>query len=287
MNYVSQLYNTHPGADIYVVGTGASLRVFPLSFLENKIAIGLNQAWKLLPVKYSITIRPELNIPEFMAGEAPREGITWITKFIKFTTPEQKEFAKAHAERFYYFESVPTDNKERLIQGQSSLAGRNLEWVRKPTENYLYVWSSISQAAVNLAANMGARNIILVGCDNAAVMNNHHAHGQHTMWAGNDPQARYQEYYQGLCEIRAVLRQRGITLISATPFLRVGDCEAEFLDLCQQLTQPAFIENRDISRRVGVAKKQKSSLFRTLRKLMASTPAISEGKADQPPRPTR
>ena len=66
MRSIEELYGRHPGSDIYVVGTGASLRVFPLAFLENKITIGLNMAWKVAPVQYSITIRPELNIPEFM-----------------------------------------------------------------------------------------------------------------------------------------------------------------------------------------------------------------------------
>ena len=42
----------------------------------------------------------------------------------------------------------------------------------------LYQWSSISQTAVNLAANMGAKNVILVGCDNCALLDNHHAHAQ-------------------------------------------------------------------------------------------------------------
>ena len=253
MNYVSQLYDQHPNADIYVVGTGASLRVFPISFLENKITIGLNQAWKILPVKYCITIRPELNIPEFVSNER-RDEIVWITKFSKFTNDEQRRFAADNGHRFYYFDFVPSQNTERLWPGQASLVGRNLQWVRRSTENFLYLWSSISQAAVNLAANMGARNIILVGCDNAPLLNNHHAHNQHTMWADNDPRVRYGQYYEGLKEIRAALRERQVTLLSATPFLRIGSCDEEFTALCHELNQPAFVENADISVKIGVSK---------------------------------
>lgn len=258
MNYVSQLYGAHKGADIYVVGTGTSLRVFPLSFLEDKITIGLNQAWQMLPVKYGITIRPELNIPEFLTGES-REEIVWITKYIKFTTPKQRKFAETHAARFYYFDFVRPENKESLIQGQASVAGRNLDWLRRPVENYLYLWSSISQSAVNLATNMGAKNIILVGCDNAPLADNHHAHAQHTLWAGNDPNVRYREYYEGLREIREALRERKINLLSATPFLRIGDCAEEFAGLCRQLNQPDFIDNGDISRKMGLDRPSQKS----------------------------
>jgi hypothetical protein len=284
MNCVSQLYDTHRGADVYVVGTGASLRVFPLSFLENKITIGLNQAWKLLPVRYAITIRPELNIPEFTTGES-RPEIVWATKFEKFNTIEQKQFAKANAKRFYYFESKVGPNRD--IEGQPSQGGRVLEWIRKPTGNYLYLWSSISQTAVNLAANMGARNIILVGCDNAALMNNHHAHDQHTLWAGNEAMTRYREYYEGLCEIRTALRQRGVNLLSATPFLRLGDCAEEFADLCGLLNKPQTIENTDISRKLRLDKPRRPKLFQALRRWMtrgrgemASQPSSERKSAD-------
>lgn len=263
-------------------GTGASLRVFPLSFLDNKITIGLNQAWKVVPVKYAITIRPELNIPEFLSGEQ-RDEIVWITKYQKFTTEEQRSFANAHSSRFYYFDFVPPHNKEKLLQGQASLAGRNLEWVKRPTENFLYLWSSISQSAVNLAANMGAKNIVLVGCDNAPLLNNHHAHNQHTMWADNDPCVRYREYCEGLCEIRSALRERNVTLLGATPFLRIGPCENEFSQLCEELDRPAFIGNEDISARLGVRKK--GTVERVKRLFTPFLPAARRGNsAPEPPR---
>src|SRR5262245_41569176 len=67
MKWIGELYDAHSGRDIYVVGTGSSLRVFPLEFLADKITIGLNQAWKFLPLTYCITSVPKFNIPELIA----------------------------------------------------------------------------------------------------------------------------------------------------------------------------------------------------------------------------
>jgi len=245
MRSVTELYDRHPGADIYVVGTGTSMRVFPPSFLEGRITIGLNMAWKVAPVTYGITIGPHLNIPEFIPGEQPRPEIAWITKgdkAAKILTPEQA----AHAERnFYSFEiaeRAPTDDGDWVHD-----AGRVLDYVRAPSGPKLYQWSSISQTAVNLAANMGALNIVVVGCDNASLAGNHHAHMQHTKWLGAPPDARYRQYYEGLAEVRAALRDRGVTLVSLSPFLKLDDPQGDFARLCGELDQPDLLAGPDIS----------------------------------------
>ena len=57
---ISDLYNKHLGEDIYVVGTGPTLRMLPKGFFNNKIAIGLNQAYKTFDLTYAVTVHPEL-----------------------------------------------------------------------------------------------------------------------------------------------------------------------------------------------------------------------------------
>jgi hypothetical protein len=244
MKSVEELYGKHPGADVFILGTGASVRVFPLSLLEGRIVLGLNMAWKLWPTQYSITMRPELNVPEFLReGDYPK--IQWITKPGKLTTPEQEQFVKREAHRFYAFR---TDGKVcNLPKDQPSQAGRMLDWVRQPSGPFLYLWSSISQSAMNLAANMGARNIFLISCDNCSLAGNHHAHAQHTFWKGADPDLRYQQYEEGCGEVRQALRQRGVNVVSLTPFLSLRDAEGQFQRLCDELSCPDYIENPDIS----------------------------------------
>ena len=246
MRSVSELYGRHVGADIYVLGTGTSLRVFPLGMLEGKITIGLNQAWKLMTPTYAITMMPGLNIPEFLAGEAARPEITWITKPSKIKeqcTPDQAAYADAN---FFGFENSGRTSVTGL--DQAAEGGRELAWVREPHPQKLYLWTSISQSAMNLASNMGARNVVLVGCDNASLGQNHHAHEQHTMWRGQEPSAWYRQYYEGVAEVRAALRERGVNVVSMTPFVKLDGAELDFERLCDELARPPTIVNPDIPR---------------------------------------
>ncbi len=245
MRQVSELYGKHAGDDIYVVGSGASMRVFPPDFLKGRVTIGLNQAWKVAPVRYGITIGPHLNVPEFMPDEAPRPEITWITRRAKAAKVLTEEQFRHADKRFYTFDirhGQATDSTDWV-----SDTGRELDYVRRPTGSNLYQWSSISQTAVNLAANMGARTVILVGCDNCSLADNHHGHQQHTKWLGKPPDERYEQYYEGLAEVRTALRQRGVDLLSLTPFVKLDDPTRDFLALCEELDRPPLLAGEDIS----------------------------------------
>ncbi len=258
MKMVSELYDRHPGSDIYVLGTGPSSRVFPMSVLEGKIVIGCNMAWKLAKVQYCLTIHPDLNIPEFMEGESPRPEITWVTGAEKckgLLTPEQ--YSRAEKE-FYFFKYRGKPNTQP--DNEPSDSGRVLDWVTRPTGDFLYVWSSIAQAAANLAANMGAKNIFLIGCDNAPLGDNHHAHRQHTRWKGVDPQHRYLQYYEGIAEVRTELRKRGVNVVALNPFLKLDMPELDFKRLCGELGVPSLLRGSDISSGHGLVGKLKALL---------------------------
>jgi hypothetical protein len=246
MKKIQEIYGRHPGSDIYIVGTGTSLRVFPLAFLKDKITIGLNQSWKVLDTTYAITMMPKLNIPEFIEGEPGHPGITWVTKPSKVKgqcTPDEVAYAEDH---FYGFENDGRASMTGL--DEPSETGRVLDWVLHPNPDKLYLWTSISQSAMNLAANMGAKNIILVGCDNGAIDGNHHAHDQHTMWKGESPDVRYMQYYEGVAEVRATLRMRGVNVVNMNPFLKVDGPSMDFERLARETGVEKFIENKDIQR---------------------------------------
>lgn len=246
MKSIQELYDRHPGSTIYIVGTGASLRVFPLDFLKDKITIGLNQAWKVVDTTYAITMMPKLNIPEFIDGESAHPDITWITKPSKVggqCTAAEIEHADAH---FYGFEN----NGKASLTGldEPSETGRVLDWVIHPHPQMLYLWTSISQSAMNLASNMGAKNIVLVGCDNGAINGNHHAHDQHTMWKGEDPDVRYQQYYEGVAEVRTALRTRGVNVLTMSPFVKIDAPGQDFARIATEIGAEKFIDNKDIPR---------------------------------------
>ena len=132
--------------------------------------------------------------------------------------------------------------------------------------DYLYLWTSVSQTAVHLAANMGARNVILIGCDNTALAGNHHAHQQHTFWKNEDPNIRYHQYYEGLVEVRTAVRKRGVNVVAVSPFLGIGYHDEDFSVLCKELDVPEFIENKDIS----LAESKRGSLITRLKNSIKS-----------------
>jgi len=266
---VSELYNKYPNSDIYVVGTGASLRVFPHSLLENKIVIGLNMAWKTVPVKYAITIHPDLSMPEMLPDEPDHPEITWVTKYNKSKSVLSPEQFKIVEQKCYFFEMYGRPNTQPPNKPPDT--GRILDWVRRPTENKLYLWTSIAQAGVNLAANMGARNIFLVGCDNCALLGNNHAHKQHTRWRDATPDTRYQEYYEGLAEMRPALRERGVNLVSLTPFLSLERPENDFTRLCGELNQAEYVQSgADISPKLDYKQYYISYLKGKLRRIKSA-----------------
>ena len=266
---VSELYNRHPDSDIYVVGTGASLRVFPHDLLAGKIVIGLNMAWKTVPVQYGITIHPDLSMPEMLPDELPHPEITWVTKHKKSQSLLSAEQFKHVEENCYFFEMTGQENTQPPNKPPDT--GRILDWVRRPTDDKLYLWTSIAQAGVNLAANMGARNIFLIGCDNCALLGNNHAHKQHTRWRDAAPDTRYREYYEGLAEMRPVLRERGVNLVSLTPFLSLERPEDDFTRLCTELDRDRYVQSGpDISPKLDYKSYYVASAKKTIRKLKSA-----------------
>lgn len=89
---------------------------------------------------------------------------------------------------------------------------------------------------------MGARNVILVGCDCTAIDGNDHAHDKPTRWKGVDPEVRYRQYAEGLAEVRLALRERGVALLSLTPFVGLERPENDFKRLCLETQSPSALK---------------------------------------------
>jgi hypothetical protein len=263
-HWISEWNDRWKGRDVYVVGTGPSLRAFPVDILRDRPTIGLNMAWRSAPIDIGITIHPDLNIPEFMPDQPSRGEIDWVVQDsdkVRSLPPDQRRHAYS---AFYFFEADQRANTQPL--GEPSDAGRDLSVVEAATGARLYKWSSISQTAVNLAANMGAKNIILVGCDNTALFDQHHAHDQHTRWLNVPPSHRYRQYYEGLAEVRAALRGRGVNLLSLTPFVSLDRPEEDYGRLLQELELPTLPPPADISPAAAVAPPSDGSRLTALRR---------------------
>jgi hypothetical protein len=189
MPKLDELYKRHVGQDIYIVGTGPTLRLFPLDFLKDKITIGLNQAYHHLHPTYALTIHPYL-IPIQRAQWRSK----WLTK-IKQSDPSWDNHTSQQNDKFFYIfkNSIPT----------------NWDWLNPSLrpENSLYVGCGIHTGAMHLACLMGAKTIFLIGCDFGSIGNQHHAHNQHIEPHQHSINDVYREYFFYAVKTREVLQQ--------------------------------------------------------------------------------
>ena len=189
---ISELYGSEAEKTIYIVGTGPSLRVFPVEFLRDKITIGLNNAWQSVNgLTYILTIHPE-TLP-------PDQGKSKIVT--------KRKGCLTGREPYYFFQN----NKDV----------KDFEYLYT-TNDTLYVGRGIHTGAMSLAAKLGATMVVLVGCDFFSIRNQHHATNQHTQFHGLDPIAVYREYYYNARQVRTRLTEKyPIDFLSMSPFLGV------------------------------------------------------------------
>lgn len=178
MPQLIDLYKAHTGKDIYIIGTGPSLKLFPLAWLKDKITIGLNQAYKLFSPTYSLTIHPYL---------IPIERKKWDTKWLTKTKLSDESWKyhlnNGNVEKFYLF----NNNNNPL----------NFDYLypNKRPKNGLYVGCGIHTGAMHLACLMGAKSVYLIGCDFDYHEKTFHANNQHIELHQYSPSEVFQEYY--------------------------------------------------------------------------------------------
>ena len=197
------LFRKHAGSDIYVVGTGPSSRLFPTDFFDNKIAIGLNQAYRRFNLTYTITVHPELEI-EYRELHSAKKIATKKTQWIVKRKAPNK---------------LPLHDATRYVFSTS------YEW-RKfaggPTDT-LFLGKSVCPTAIDMAIRMGAKNVILVGVDMAEMGGDHHATDQHVQFHNLPANDVYLEYRLWAYKARKLAREKaGVTVLSLTPLLGCG-----------------------------------------------------------------
>lgn len=191
---IHDLYDRHPGADVYVIGTGPSLRCLDLAYFAGKVTVGVNQAWKHLPTTYSVTVHPELVREYEAAGGA---NTRWVVK---------KKPPMAH---------LGLDDPTYYVFGTSY----DVQTVRTRPADTLYLGEGAQTTAMDLAARLGAKTVILVGCDAASLLGDFHAHDQHVRWLGMKADDQYHLYRKRTAQTRAVLRGMGVGVMTLTPFI--------------------------------------------------------------------
>lgn len=160
MKLIEELRDNHKGKTIWIIGTGPSLDEYPDDFFDDKICIGLSYAFVAFPkCTYTMAVhQAEPNLikekyPEFLKkcifALAPKENI----KIFGLIDP--KNYGK---EPYYFNWSGKIDGTEEDFRAslKNIFAGKSTKFAQRGT---------VLHFAIQSAVLMGAKKIILVGCD--------------------------------------------------------------------------------------------------------------------------
>lgn len=214
---IGDLCGPYRGQDLYIIGTGPSVRFFPWHLLDGKITIGLNQAYRHMSPRLSITAHPEL-VVEYEALRKARDPSihgagTWI---VKRKPPMQ---------------DLQLDDKKHYVYNTRE------DWglFGSPEPDTLFLGRGIQCTAVQLAAQMGARSIMLIGVDMGSPGGDHHGHDQHIRSLGLPMPSVYNEYHAWLAKSRRLVRQYyGIPILQLSALLGV-EGDRDYNHLCREL----------------------------------------------------
>jgi len=221
------------GGPAFVIGTGPSLRCFPLEFLARTggFCLGLNQAWKYVKTHYSITVHPEL-VQEYEAAGV--SNTKWIIK---------KKPPMADLEL--------DDPKHHVF-----LTSDDLSTVTRQPADTLYLGEGVQTTAIDLLTRMGAKYIILVGVDMNSVDGDFHGHDQHVRWLGQTPEHQYALYRRYTAKVRFRVREKfGVQVMALTPFLGTNAAHEDYVRLKTELRLPPLPKPKDTSPYVRTKKK--------------------------------
>ena len=149
--------NKHSGKDIWILGSGKSLDFVDNSFFENKITIGVNLAYNRFNLNYNIWHHYYIN----NINEAIKNTIVFVSEYRKC----QKKSTK-------FTDSNIELAKKVIIYKHNEQTFTQLDPrpIFTDTEEIMTGGTTIINA-VGLAVHMGAKNIILCGCDNGSIEN--------------------------------------------------------------------------------------------------------------------
>jgi hypothetical protein len=219
--------NKHIGGDIYIICSGKSCDFIDNSFLENKIKIGINQAFNKCNCEYYI----KKEIVDMTFFELiDKESITFISNgrcgessFSNVPIVEIviKKTNNHNIVLYNNYHNIAFESED-ILQIEDMLANN---------EDTLITSASTITSGIHLALYMGAKNIILVGHDCCDINGESNYTGYHTDKTlsyshGNDINKAKQKYKNWLNQIsdttetiRKILKNKhNVNLLSINPF---------------------------------------------------------------------
>lgn len=209
MQTLQSYKNAFPGATFIIVGSGFSLNWLKNFYSQDSVIIGVNRIARYVPCDYVIAHHHE-SITEIESCGG--YGTLFVSRYpqcvISGDAPDhsgQKYIVYDHCNQGYHkTDFSPFDPEFQEENPTHILTGGN---------------TVIN--AIGLAVYMGAKNIILAGCDGGAINGNSNIQDYH-------PETRESKEYQTghslrslalNMEIRTELEKHGISLMTLSPFL--------------------------------------------------------------------
>lgn len=205
---IATLTDRHKGETVFVIGTGPSLRCLDLEFLKGQTSIGLNQSWRHLASTYQLTVHPELMLDYKRAHTTDPK--LWKTKWVTKKKHPVADISLDDADHYVFETDYAIDTV-----------------TRRPADT-LYLGEGVQTTALDLAARMGARFVVLVGCDGGSLGGDFHAHDQHVRWLGMRPNDQYALYRRTTAAVRKRLRALGVSVLTLSPFIGVNAAEEDY-----------------------------------------------------------
>jgi hypothetical protein len=202
---ITNLRGVHAGYDLHVIATGPSAGFVDESFFDNKIAIGVNEAWmRFLNVDY--LVRKETA----RSNAAYQTGIPLIVS--KYNCGSRSatlnSFPGPHPYYVFDHEHNGLDEMDLSVVG---------------TDRIVVSWSTIT-SAIHIAAYMGAANIVIVGHDCGVVDGKQRMPGLPQALGG---ETFHRDWLTKIEPQTIALRERlrevyGCNVYSINPFLNFG-----------------------------------------------------------------
>lgn len=181
---IIELKNSQPGKDIYIIASGASLNHIDPNFFNNKITIGVNQAYRKFKCDY-IVRKEGSHLRESIQTGAKVVCSLWDSGGI-YRGKRKKNTDGFENLNFYVFEHL--ENKHTSI-----------DFSVLQTDKLIVSYSTIT-SAIHFAAYLGAKNIILVGHD-CGLINNKHTFDNYYSDISETPWKNWDQYKKWLGEI--------------------------------------------------------------------------------------
>ncbi len=221
---IAELRDIFLHQDFYIVGSGPSSNLFPLEFLQDKICISLNDAFKMHPAITPVALMHS----SLYAYRGDKTNAPIHPHFHNIKYPVAKvsgrvllpeELSDWDNPHFYFYEWSHDINKI---------------WSMTKSTNHLhYTPEGCSlHAALQLAWIMGARNIFVIGCDSRTMGGKHYAEYNKDNFRNDEVlklgERNYDSYVYGTLIVQEFLKRKGINVFNLSSIVGYHQIDLQY-----------------------------------------------------------